>query len=83
MEFEEYLKSKKIDPVKFKSAEEDQYNEFKTLFNQIHPNSFTHQKLFLINKIRRKYHFKEDGVAPSAPTTSKMKPKINPKPKIR
>jgi hypothetical protein len=58
-EFEEYLKRKKIDPVGFKRNEPQKYNEFQTIFSQVHPESFTAQKLFLINKIRRQYPFSE------------------------
>ena len=59
MEFKEYLKDKKIDPEKFKAGDPAQYDEFKRIFDQVHPNSFTQQKLFLINKIRRSYQLKE------------------------
>ncbi|TAH21598.1 MAG: hypothetical protein EAZ08_02505 [Cytophagales bacterium] len=54
-EFEKYLVGKKISPEKFKQAEPARYEEFETLFLQIHPKSFTSQKLYLINKIRRMY----------------------------
>lgn len=62
MDFETYLRNKKIDPQLFQNAESKLWNEFKTLFEQIHPDSFTAQKLFLINAIRRKYPFKEEVV---------------------
>ena len=55
-EFEKYLADKKIDAEKFRAAEPERWEEFKTLFYQVHPNSFTTQKLYLINKIRRLYH---------------------------
>jgi hypothetical protein len=55
-EFEKYLIDKKISPEKFKSGEPPVYEEFEMLFMQMHPKSFTAQKLYLINKIRRKYH---------------------------
>lgn len=54
-EFEEFLKSKKIDPEKFKSSEPHRWEEWKALFEMVHPKSFVSQKLFLINGIRRKY----------------------------
>lgn len=54
-EFEKYLIGKKISPEKFRQAEPDRYQEFETLFLQMHPKSFTSQKLYLINKIRRMY----------------------------
>ena len=82
LRFEEYLNSKKIDPAKFKKAEEDQFTVLKTLFDQIHPNSFTQQKLFLINKIRRKYILEEERVTPGVVPTKKLKPKILHKPKL-
>jgi hypothetical protein len=53
--FEEYLIQKKIDPRLFKEGEPERYEEFEQLFEQVHPNSFTIQKLNLINFIRRKY----------------------------
>jgi len=57
--FEEYLVQKKIDPIKFKEAEQGKYKEFEHIFSQVHPNSFTVQKLNLINFIRRQYPLKE------------------------
>lgn len=53
--FEEYLTKKKIDSDLFQSEREKLWREWKELFNQIHPNSFTAQKLFLINNIRRQF----------------------------
>jgi hypothetical protein len=55
MTFSEYLISKKIDEAKFQKAENERFVEWKALFEQIHPESFTAQKKFLINPIRRKY----------------------------
>lgn len=54
-EFEKYLIAKKISPEKFRAAESARYEEFETLFLLMHPKSFTAQKLYLINKIRRMY----------------------------
>ncbi len=54
-EFEKYLKDKKISPEQFKNAAPARYTEFEMLFDQMHPKSFTAQKLYLINKIRRMY----------------------------
>ncbi len=81
-DFREYLKTKKIDPEKFEEGDKAQYDQFKNLFNQIHPSSFTQQKLFLINKIRRKYILEEvkEEVQPTSP--KKLKPKVLPKPKL-
>ena len=57
--FEFYLSSKRISFDDFKSAEPLLYAEWKKIFEQIHPDSFTAQKKFLINPIRRKYPLKE------------------------
>ena len=54
-EFESYLEKKKIDPQLFKVGEPDKYTAFKALFDVVHPESFTAQKLFLINHIRRRF----------------------------
>ena len=75
LSFEDYLEKKKIDPDAFRNAESELYEELKKLFNQIHPDSFTAQKLFLINPIRRKYQFKDDAQN----TDSKQKKIIKPK----
>lgn len=59
LEFKEYLHSKKIDADAFLKAESTQYDYLKNYFDQVSPNSFTAQKLFLINDLRRKYLYKE------------------------
>lgn len=82
MSFEEFLKSKKIDPIKFLKAEEDQFDQLRILYDQVHPNSFTQQKLFLINSIRRKYVLEETVITESTAPTKKIKPKILSKPKL-
>ena len=51
LSFEEYCKSKSINPVQFKKAEQLLYNDLESYFNQVHPDSFTAQKLFLINRL--------------------------------
>lgn len=56
--FEEYLISKKIDSDLFRRAEPEIWNGWKNEFEQMNPNSFTVQKLNLINPIRRKYQMK-------------------------
>ena len=84
MEFDDFLKGKKIDPEKFKLSENDRYSEWKRIYDEVHPESFTQQKLFLLNKIRRAYHFKEnqEEKKPIAPKT--VRPKIKPlKPKTK
>ena len=64
MSFEEYLISKKIDLHAFEAAEAKLFTEWKFEFAQMHPNSFTLQKLNLINPIRRKYTLKAEPVIP-------------------
>jgi hypothetical protein len=90
--FEEYLTSKKIDSAAFEKAEPVLFNSWKAEFEQMHPNSFTVQKLNLINPIRRKYQLMEtpptnktEDPTPAPPATASpaqparpvFKPKIN------
>lgn len=44
MEFEEYLKQKKIDAIAFKNADNPRFLEWSELFKTMHPESFTAQK---------------------------------------
>jgi hypothetical protein len=60
--FDEYLVSKKIDSEAFRKAEESLWLAWSKEFEQIHPNSFTVQKLNLINPVRRKYPLKIEVV---------------------
>ncbi len=53
--FEEYLSHKKIDSAAFKKAEASRWETWHYEFKQLHPDSFTAQKLFWINQTRRKY----------------------------
>ncbi len=53
--FEEYLIQKKINALTWQSAAPEKWAEFKVLFEQMHPDSFTAQKKFLINDLRRMY----------------------------
>jgi hypothetical protein len=53
--FEEYLAQKKIDVGLFLQAEPVRYAEWAREFEQMHPDSFTVQKKFLLNDTRRKY----------------------------
>jgi hypothetical protein len=91
--FEEYLISKKIDGLAFSKAEPDLFQTWKQEFEQMHPNSFTVQKLNLINPVRRKYLLKEVVVqapvkssessdVPATPAVKPGKPIIKPRPKI-
>lgn len=98
MTFEEYLTGKKIDDKAFSAAEPALFDAWKKEFEQMHVNSFTVQKLNLINPVRRKYPLKESVIkavekapdipvpvpAPAAsPSPAKPgKPVIKPKPKF-
>jgi len=55
MEFEEYLKKKKIDPIQFRSKEQTKYESLKVYFDAAGFQSFDHAKKFLINPIRRQF----------------------------
>lgn len=55
MTFEEYLSQKNINAEQFQQAEPGRYVEWKEEFVQMHPESFTAQKKFLLNDTRRKY----------------------------
>jgi hypothetical protein len=55
MTFIEYLVSKKIDAEKFGSSEPSVFKEWQNTFEQMHPKSFTAQKLYLINAKRRQF----------------------------
>jgi hypothetical protein len=59
MEFDEYLKLKKIDSEAFRKADAPRFQEWEGLFSTMHPESFTAHKKFLINEIRRRYHLKD------------------------
>jgi hypothetical protein len=91
--FEAYLISKKIDSEAFGKAEPAVWQLWKDEFEQLHPNSFTSQKLYLINPVRRKYRLQEKVAeasvpsdTPSVSTTTAApkiaKPVMRPKPKI-
>ena len=80
LDFKTYLIKKKIDPEAFANGQPDRYQEFKALFDQVHPDSFTAQKLFLINPIRRAYPLEEAPVE-KAVKKPMIRPKIT-KPKI-
>lgn len=91
MSFEEYLVSKKIDSKAFYANEQSRWEEWDKLFAQMSAESFTAQKLYLINPIRRKYQLHqtppvaETPVPPTPVSTDPPKPKVNKpvfKPKI-
>lgn len=82
MKFDEYLTGKKIDAEKYRKAEPAQFEEFQQIFDQVHPESFTQQKLFLINNIRRAYKLEEQEEEKKPAAKKAMRPKIKPlKPK--
>lgn len=64
MNFEAYLISKKIDSDAFQKAEAAVWKTWQQEFEQIHPNSFTAQKLYLINPVRRQYPLKHEPPKP-------------------
>jgi hypothetical protein len=80
--FEDYLISKKIDSAAFLRSEPERWKTWHAEFEQVHPNSFTLQKLNLINPIRRKYLLKQEPIkaneAVSAPQVQKTAEAIDP-----
>jgi len=86
LDFEEYLKAKRIDSAAMRAAEPQLWEAWKREFSLMHPNSFTVQKLNLINAIRRKYRLAsepppvepkpETPTAPPRPGKPVMKPKM-------
>jgi hypothetical protein len=55
MTFEDYLSGKKIDSALFRAGEPGRWEEFRASFEGVHPDSFTAQKKFLLNNLRRRY----------------------------
>ena len=96
MNLEAYLLSKKIDSAAFLKAEPELWKLWSSEFESMHPNSFTAQKLYLINPIRRKYPLKSEPVrieerpnveAPEKPLTTNTPSEnsiapVNPKPLV-
>lgn len=78
MLFEEYLISKKIDAQAFQKNDPETFGDWKKLFEQMHPASFTSRFLFKINGIRRNFHLRSE-VPPATPAPVKSKPVIRPK----
>lgn len=76
IDFKTYLRSKKIDALKFKNSEQELYEKLEMVFAETHPASFTAQKLFLINPIRRKYQLNEELEATPSKPKMKFKPKM-------
>jgi hypothetical protein len=78
--FEEYLISKKIDSVALKKAEPALWQEWSDLFEQMSAASFTSQKLYLINPLRRKFLLKEIIAEKKPDTTQGTSGSTSPKP---
>lgn len=76
IDFNTYLSTKKIDSSRFRESEPELYEKLDHVFSQIHPNSFTAQKLFLINPLRRKYLLANDEVEVTTKPKVKFKPKF-------
>lgn len=88
MTFEEYLSGKKIDLKAFEQAEKEAVINWRQEFEQMHPKSFTAQKLFLINGIRRRFplkieHVQETNEVKPEQAASPVKPKPVMRPKIK
>jgi len=80
LSFEAYCRKKKIDPDLFLQSDPERFREWKTIFEQVHPDSFTEQKKFLINPIRKKYLLvvAEETVKTEEPVKAKPVVKIPP-----
>lgn len=78
-DFKNYLLSKKIDSDEFRTADPEQWNAWRKIYEQIHPASFTAQKLYLINPLRRLYPYKGDAPVQEKKEVRK-KPVMKPKP---
>lgn len=86
LDFETYCKSKRINPEAFLKEEPTEYHYLKNYFEQVHPDSFTAQKLFAINQLRRKYlkDFSDELASLKAETPKPIsKPAIAIKPKMQ
>jgi hypothetical protein len=58
--FEDYLRNKKIDSANLKQAKPQLWLEWKLLYEQLNPTTFTDQKLYLINPLRREFPLKAE-----------------------
>ncbi|MEL6534878.1 MAG: hypothetical protein AAFQ98_05670 [Bacteroidota bacterium] len=79
-DFKDYLLSKKIDPDAFLQGDAKQYQSLEEIFVQVSPASFTQQKLFLINPIRRAYPLPPEKMAEKDPLPKKSAKPTVPKP---
>ncbi len=64
MTLEDYLSAKKIDPALFRAGEPARWEDFRASFEGVHPDSFTAQKKFLLNDLRRRYLLRVPDVKP-------------------
>lgn len=78
--FENFLHMKKIDSEAFKKAEPEVWQEWKRHFEEMNPNSFTVQKLNLINPVRRKYPLTIQETTVASPRTDAPAPQPMPRP---
>lgn len=76
MNLNSYLVSKKIDADALLKKEPELYRSFEMMLDQMHPDSFTAQKLFVINKLRRQFPFQEkvEEMTPVAAPKAKPRP---------
>jgi hypothetical protein len=74
--FEEYCLKKKINADLFKQHDLERFQEWKMLFEQMHPDSFTEQKKFLINSTRRLYPLQTEEPTALNTEDTKAKPKV-------
>ncbi len=79
MDFEEYLASKKINSVAYKASEPMQWAKFAAIFEQMHPKSFTMQKLNLINGLRRQFPYIEEEEKQEVAKPRMARPMMKPK----
>jgi hypothetical protein len=79
MKFEEYLAGKKIDAALFRQGEPLRWRDFEEIFGQMHPESFTAQKKFLLNDLRRRYLLKTPEPVKAAEETGDPAPVTEPK----
>lgn len=84
-ELDAYLASKKIDAKNFAQGDPDRYQAFARVFGQVSPESFTQQKLFLINGLRRRFPLPQEVESTEPTLASKSaKPVVRkPQPKFK
>ncbi|MEQ8520060.1 MAG: hypothetical protein RLN79_03990 [Cytophagales bacterium] len=79
MDYESFLISKKIDKESFEKNEPEMNALWKEEFSKMHSKSFEARKLFLINKIRRKYKLVKKEEEKDSAIKKSPKPIIKPK----